>query len=178
MKAGGSFSKKDYEKGTRYEKEIIKKLHRLGINARRNKDPETKEDVYKNAKYGDIVISYNNGNELLAEAKSSTWIPYNQTMITRTDIYIFHHRDSNKDFVCTDVKFIKNKLSEAEKKRNLYTSRGTRGKEEAYKKDHRIVDPEQPGKEVADLGYRFKLNEFPSNSLTRLEVYFQDPSFH
>src|SRR6056297_3265912 len=124
MKAGGSFSKEDYARGSKYEKTIVEKLNNMGVKAYR----DAGKDAYKNAKYGDITVVYGNGNNLKVEAKSSTWVPYNETMITKADIYIFHHRDSNKDFVCTDVKFIKNKLREAEKKRNLYTSRGTRGK--------------------------------------------------
>ncbi|MFW6282320.1 MAG: hypothetical protein ACOC1O_06000 [bacterium] len=176
MKSGESFSEKDYQRGDKYVDRVISRIHKAGVNAEKNPRAKTYQQRLEDAKYGDIKIFYGNGNKTNAEVKSSMWVPYNETMITEVDIYIFKYGDN--DFVCTDVGFIKNKLKKEESKLNLSTSRGTEGTKKDYEKDHRVEDPKQPKKKRADLGYRLGLNEFPPNTLLKLERYLQDPSFH
>ncbi|MFW6047205.1 MAG: hypothetical protein ACOCP4_05415, partial [Candidatus Woesearchaeota archaeon] len=120
MKSGESFSEKDYQRGDKYVDRVISRIHKAGVNAEKNPRAKTYQQRLEDAKYGDIKIFYGNGNKTNAEVKSSMWVPYNETMITEVDIYIFKYGDN--DFVCTDVGFIKNKLKKEESKLNLSTS--------------------------------------------------------
>lgn len=168
MKSGGSFSQKDWTRGNKYEDDIVKKIVDLGVKAEKT----NYGDSYQNAKYGDVNIFYGE-NYLKAEVKSSMWVPYRESKITEVDLFIFNSKFG--DFVCTDVSFIKNKLKDKAKSFDLETSRGT--KMDSSHKDFRIKDPKQPKKQLADLGYRFNLRDFPGNSLFKLDKYLENSIF-